>query len=182
MYGLINDALRTLVLSRSNDEVWRRIVRRAGVDDSAFHSMTAYPDEITYKLVGAACAELEVPADALLREFGVHWVLVTAPTRYGAMMDFTGGSFVEFLSNLDHMHERVATLFHNLRQPSFECEELGPGRLRLHYRSQRDGLAPFVVGLLEGLGRRFSITVSVRVAESKVAGADHDVFDVEYSA
>jgi hypothetical protein len=180
MYGMINDALRTLVLARSNDEVWRRVVRRAGVDDSAFHSMTAYPDDVTYKLVGAASDELGVSSDELLRDFGVHWVLVTAPSTYGSLMDFTGRSFVEFLSNLDRMHDRVATLFRNLQQPSFECERIGPGSVRLHYRSHRAGLTPFVVGLLEGLGRRFAITVSVRVVQSKSDGASHDVFAVEY--
>ena len=39
--------------------------------------------------------------------------------------------------------------------PRFSVEDLADGALRVHYRSEREGLAPIVVGLLRGLAGRF---------------------------
>jgi hypothetical protein len=117
-----------------------------------------------------------------LRGFGRHWVLVTAPNHYGALMNFAGTTFAEFLSNLDRMHDRVATMFHNLQQPSFEVEERGPAHLKLHYRSHRAGLAPFVEGLIDGLGERFGVRVEVEHGREGADGDEHDVFSIRYGA
>jgi hypothetical protein len=50
--------------------------------------------------------------------------------------------------------------------------------LKLHYFSHRQGLAPFVVGLMQGLGKMFHTPATVRRVEAKETGADHDVFEV----
>lgn len=182
MYGMINSALRSLVLAKTSEETWLRIVESAETGENVFHSMTPYDDSITYKLVGAASVELKLSPETLLFEFGRHWVLVIAPQQYGKLLDFTGSNIREFLGNLDRMHDRVATLFHNLRQPSFEVENLSDHQLRLHYRSERAGLAPFVRGLLDGLGERFHTSVRVEHEQVKDRGADHDTFLVEHGA
>lgn len=53
--------------------------------------------------------------------------------------------------------------------------------MKLHYYSHREGLAPFVVGLMQGLGKMFKTPVTVRLVEAKTQGADHDVFDVTWT-
>jgi hypothetical protein len=70
--------------------------------------------------------------------------------------------------------------FPALRPPSFEVERIEGGQgLVLHYRSQRTGLAPMVIGLLKGLGRRFSQDISIRQTAHR--GLDHhDVFRIDY--
>ncbi|MBL8683740.1 MAG: heme NO-binding domain-containing protein [Myxococcales bacterium] len=182
MYGLINNSLREMTIARWGAEQWTKVASRAGVTDAVFQNMIPYDDALTYALVGALAEERSIDAGALLREFGVFWVRVVAPSQYGDLMQFTGGSLPEFLSNLDRMHDRVATIYQNLEQPSFSVETLSDTRLRLHYRSRRAGLAPFVIGLLEGLGERFATKVSITHQESKSAGANHDVFLVEHGA
>jgi hypothetical protein len=52
--------------------------------------------------------------------------------------------------------------------------------LLLHYKSERDGLSPMVVGLTKGLGKRFNITCLVKQIEFKSKGADHDIFRVNW--
>ena len=61
MYGLINKAVRGLVLEQFGDDVWARIRGRAGVEEEDFLSMTSYDDAVTYDLVAAASAELGHP-------------------------------------------------------------------------------------------------------------------------
>ena len=41
---------------------------------------------------------------------------------------------------------------HILETLDFTVREAGSGMVEVHYRSEREGLAPFVVGLLKGLG------------------------------
>jgi hypothetical protein len=53
MYGLVNKTLEDMVRSRYGDASWDAINRKAGVDVDASISMDAYPDDVTYKLVGA---------------------------------------------------------------------------------------------------------------------------------
>ena len=58
----------------------------------------------------------------------------------------------------------------------------GDGRIILHYKSIRDGLSDFVIGLLEGLSEHFKQAVEIELIEAKADGADHDVFELSLSA
>ena len=70
-------------------------------------------------------------------------------------------------------------LYPKLRPPEFECTDVEDGSLKLHYRTYREGLTNFVVGLLHGLGQLYETPVTVSVLEEKAKGADHDVFQVK---
>jgi hypothetical protein len=92
-------------------------------------------------------------------------------------MHASGRNTYELLAALDEMHARIALSFPELRPPSFGVERAQDGVL-VEYRSDRPGLAPFVVGLIEGLGRLYRERVEVRQVESRDAGAPHDRFHV----
>lgn len=181
MYGLVNKAVEQMVCMHHGELAWERIKERAGVDVDVFVSNEGYPDDITYRLVAAASAELDLPAEAVLEAFGQHWVLHTAREAYGGLLEAAGRTLPEFLGNLPDFHSRVAMIFPNLQPPRFVCTDVKPGSLRLHYHTHRPGLAPFVVGLLKGLGTMYSTPVEVRVVAACDQGADHDEFDVVWS-
>lgn len=178
MYGLVNKAIEDLALAVGGEETWLRIKEEAGVDVVAFISMDGYPDEVTYALVGAASKVLQRPAEDILRAFGRHWVLYTAKAGYGPLLNSAGSTLVEFLGNLDALHARVGLTMPNLRPPSFEIDELGADTFVVRYYSERAGLAPMVVGLLEGVGERFGHEVRVTHSVTK-DDADHDEFVLE---
>ena len=79
-----------------------------------------------------------------------------------------------FLGNLDNMHARVELSFPALRPPSFRLERTDDG-LMLHYMSDREGLAPMVIGLLRGLGTHFNEEIEVAQVKDR-AEHGHDVF------
>ncbi|UCF48948.1 MAG: heme NO-binding domain-containing protein, partial [Myxococcales bacterium] len=54
--------------------------------------------------------------------------------------------------------------------------------LRLHYYSQRQGLQPFVVGLLHGLAKQLGTRVEVELIEGREMHSDHDTFLVRYGS
>lgn len=180
MYGLVNKAIEDLIRQDHGDATWERIRSKAGVEETVFVGMNAYPDSITYDLVGAASTELGVDAASLLEAFGQHWILYTAREGYGELLSIGGSTLQGFLLHLDELHTRVALSFPELRPPSFHCTNLTEGSLRLHYESEREGLAPMVIGLLHGLGRMFGTEVAVEHVARRRDGADHDEFDVHY--
>jgi hypothetical protein len=184
MYGLLNQALEDFVRTSHGDVVWKQVRDKAGIHLEMFVSMDNYPDEVTGKLVTAAAEVLGLDANRILEAFGEHWVLYTAQAGYGPMLSMFGSNLEEFLLNLDNLHSHVGLTFSELRPPSFRVERVDNGQaLLLHYRSQRTGLAPMVVGLLKGLGRRFSQAIEIRQTARRGAdGHDHDIFRVDYAA
>jgi len=180
MYGLVNKAVEELVVHNFGEEKWEAIKVKAGVDVDVFISNEAYPDEMTYKLVGAASEVLGLPADQILIAFGEHWILNTASASYGPMMKSGGKCLKDFLVNLPDFHTRVTMIFPNLEPPRFECSDIQDGSLKLHYFTHRPGLTSFVVGLVQGLGKLYATPATATILESKETGADHDVFDVRW--
>lgn len=179
MYGLVNKAVQDLVVTQFGKEKWDEIKRKAGIGVE-FISMNPYPDEVTYKLVGAASEVLGLPPDKILETFGEYWTVYTGREGYGEMYRLAGSSFVEFLQNLDNLHVRVGMSFPKLKPPSFRCSDITADSLRLHYYSDRQALAPLVVGLIRGVGRLFDTAVEVTLDRSRGNGQDHDEFLVRF--
>ena len=151
MYGMINEAIRTLVTREAGEEAWNQVLESSGVGEDVFDSMEGYDDSITYSLVGATSETLGLPASDVLEMFGVYWALEVAPQGYGEYFNAFGHDFETFVEGLDEMHVRIAEMLPNLAPPSFEIKKLGDNHFEIHYESPRDGLAPLAIGTLKGL-------------------------------
>lgn len=180
MYGLVNKAIRDMVCSQCGEETWQRIRSRAEVVEDRFLSMESYPDDLTHRLVLAASQELGLPPTQIMEKFGEYWVHYTGQEGYGEMMALAGDTLPEFLGNLDELHARVGVSFPQLQPPQFDCEAADEQELTLHYHSRRQGLAPMVIGLVQGLGDRFDTEVDVTQTAHRESGADHDIFRIRY--
>ncbi|MEH2035291.1 heme NO-binding domain-containing protein [Nostoc sp.] len=180
MYGLVNKAIQDMVCSRFGEETWKKIKHKAEVDVDVFLSMEGYPDDITHKLVKAASVILGLPSSQIMQAFGEFWVQYTAQEGYGEMMDMSGDTLSDFLENLDNLHARVGVIFPKLQPPSFECADMEENSLSLHYRSDREGLTPMIIGLVKGLGTKFDTEVEITQIQSRDDGAEHDEFLVIY--
>ncbi|MFM2431501.1 MAG: hypothetical protein RLZZ511_2714, partial [Cyanobacteriota bacterium] len=146
----------------------------------SFLSMEGYPDDVTHRLVKAASQVLALSPAQIMEAFGQFWVQYTATEGYGELMDMSGDNLPEFLQNLDNLHARVGVSFPQLKPPSFDCDEIDDQQLTLEYRSEREGLAPMVVGLVKGLGNRFDTDVVVEQTHDRADGAEHDEFLITY--
>jgi hypothetical protein len=182
MYGLVNRAIEQMVCRDHGEAVWQAIRQEAGVEVEAFVSNASYPDDVTYRLVGAASKILQTPAEQILNGFGEYWVLHTALESYGPLMRAHGKTCKEFLLKLPAFHARVQLIFPELRPPEFECSDVTDDSLVLHYRTPRPaGLEPFVEGLLKGIGEMFGTPVTTKLLEDRSEGADHSVFHVSWT-
>jgi predicted hydrocarbon binding protein len=180
MYGLVNKAIADMVKSRFGEETWQQIRQKASVENETFLSMEGYPDDVTHRLVRAGSEVLGLSPAEIMQAFGEFWVQYTAAEGYGELMDMSGDDLPEFLQNLDNLHARVGVSFPQLKPPAFESTEVDENTLTLEYRSEREGLAPMVIGLVKGLGNRFDTEVEVDQTKSRDQGADHDEFLINY--
>lgn len=176
MYGLVNRAVCDLVCRNFDEATWLRIKRRAGVDVDVFLSMETYPDAVTVGLVSAAATEMNVTPAAVLELFGEYWIEYAARHGYRDLMQARGDSLFAFIARLDDLHSRLALTFPKLRPPSFRTTDVTDHSMRLHYSSEREGLAPFVVGLVRGLGKLFGSRVHVVHDVQRGGARDHDEF------
>lgn len=180
MYGLVNDAIKGLVVSNYGEPAWEAVKKESGIDVDRFLSHDSYPDQMTFDLAQAAANVLGVPLKTVLHAFGEYWVLVTAKQKYGAMLSTGGGSLKDFLLNLPSFHIRVMLLFPNLQPPEFQVSEVKDHSLNLHYFSDRNGLKDFVFGLINGLGKMYETPVAIELLESRDEGFDHEVFRITW--
>ena len=182
MFGLVNKGIEDMVCNQFGEDIWESIKEKADVDIVTFISMDSYPDDFTYRLVDAASEVLNISPTDVLEAFGRYWVLFTATEGYEELMAITGDTLPEFLQNLDNLHGRVGLSFPNLQMPSFQCSELQPESLNLHYYSDRPGLTPLVIGILKGLGERFKTDVDIRHVSGKSDGKDHEQLAIAHKS
>ena len=179
MYGLINNSLKNMILEQFGEQQWQQVLESSGVPEDSFLTMRSYDDSVTYSLAGAASEVLGAPVEACLEMFGEYWVLETASKSYGMLLDAAGKDMMEFLSNINALHDRITSTFLNYIPPEFFVEKKGNHYL-IHYMSTREGLTPFVVGLLKGLAKRFNIKLDIlSQTELEVDLGAHTIFEVE---
>ena len=180
MYGMINKAIRTLVIREAGEEVWEQVLVASGIDEDVYEDLEAYDDGITFTLVGAVSETLELPPADVLEMFGVYWAVDVAPKGYGDYFNSFGNDFESFVSGLDEMHVRISKMLPSLSPPSFDIEKLGENHFKIHYKSPREGLAPLAIGTLKGIAMHFGGEADITQIEYK-GTAEHDVFEVRFT-
>jgi hypothetical protein len=180
MYGLINAALRELIVARHGRHAWDEIAALAAPDVPAFDKMAPYPDEITYRIVETAHRITGVEVDAIIDQLGELWVSYTDQQGYGPLFDIAGDSLHDFLLSLNTVHARVGRSFPGLRPPSFQFDHVESGVLRMHYLSERSGLCPMIFGVMRGLSSRFGAATVVTEEACARRGAAHCEFLIAF--
>ncbi|MBL4709298.1 MAG: heme NO-binding domain-containing protein [Flavobacteriales bacterium] len=180
MYGIVNQAIQGLVTEQFGEETWQKVKEKSKVNIDTFFNNESYEDKVTYDLAGAAADVLGIPLSEVLIAFGEYWVLKTGMKNYGSLMKSGGGNLKEFLINLPNFHSRVMLIYPNLTPPEFRVSNVDENSLQLHYYSQREGLADFVVGLLQGLGKMFETAITIDLIKSRSEGFDHEICSVHW--
>ena len=179
MYGLVNKAIKDLVVENHGQEKWNAICHEVGHEEADFISMSPYPDKLTYDLVGAASKILNTDANSILEAFGEYWILYTADQGYGDLLDLSGNSFTEFLGNLDILHLRINNMMPELKAPLFSTRNETEDSVELVYKSHRVGLVPVLIGVIRGLGKRFEMVVDIQQLKKDVS-VDGIVFKISW--
>lgn len=161
MFGMIHKSARAMVLEQFGPTAWDQILHSAKLDDGDFVSAQPYPDETTFRLIGAAASTAGLTVDQTLLAFGHHWVKTADQGLYSNVMAILAGSLLEALTNLDRMHASIQIALPDAQLPQFVVVSHDDRSIQLAYYSRREGLESFVSGLLEGLLMRFNQPGSV---------------------
>ena len=161
MYGLINQAIKDLVVNQFGELKWHKICLECRVSTRDFVSMEFYADSITDDLVQASSRELGITRDVVLKEFGKYWVLYTLKEGYGSLMDMFGTDLKTCLQNFNGLHARMGMTLPQLTPPNFKITELGSDVYDIEYSSKQATFTPMVTGCLEGLAQKFQTKVKI---------------------
>lgn len=146
-----------------------------------------YDDETTFKLVVAASNVSGLPMEVCLEEFGRHFLVYCQKNGYDQILRVLGSNLYDFLTNLDNLHDHLASIYPGMRAPSFrvtrnvntntvngadqkdsqEPKASASGSMYLHYYSDRKGLSPIVKGLVMAVAKEFFST-DILVTECKL--------------
>ena len=178
MYGLIHKAMEQMVNENYGEQTWQRIVAASGVPEDSFLTMQSYDDSITFALAGAISEVLDTPLDDCLELFGQYWMAKFSPQGYEMLLRASGNTVFDFLENLDALHDRITSTFVGYRPPSFNVKRQSDNSAMVHYTSSRQGLVPFVIGLLKGLQDRFDVELEIKSVELHTS-EDGDQADIK---
>ena len=135
--------------------------------------------EITLVLDGLGESWTGSLQDEFMGELPLENLKVTA-TRINFTYRPTGVPFpATFSGSYVAAQDRITGTFVDYVPPEFRVESLGENRHLIHYISKREGLTPFVVGLLNGLSLRFETELEIVSQETlPVESGEHTVFEV----
>ncbi|XP_077520446.1 guanylate cyclase soluble subunit beta-1-like [Amblyomma americanum] len=157
MYGFIHCALEDLVTKKFGPETWKTLLEKSGITmhGASFLMHKVYTDDMTLKLVAAACEVLGLDLDTCLEAFGEHFLYFCQQHGYDHILRVLGSNMADFLTNLDNLHDHLASTYPGMRAPSFRVTPGPSGQILLHYYSDRKGLHPIVLGIVKVVGREF---------------------------
>jgi hypothetical protein len=157
MYGMVNQAIKSMVLERFDEATWEEICKRSDLKLRNFAPFEQYDDEITGKLISAIVDLAQIKPTDLLEAFGEYWIINAKNSEYSSILESFATSPVELVDSLDHLHSRLRMIFPNLSPPSFWVEKVNEKEVLVNYNSSRTlPLEYFVIGLLKGIFKMFN--------------------------
>ena len=71
-------------------------------------------------------------------------------------------------------------MYPKLTPPEFKLDNINERSMDIQYFSEREGLQPFVKGLLIGLGKMFNTPVSIEISKSDQCDDHFDIFKISW--
>ncbi|MEZ0607250.1 heme NO-binding domain-containing protein [Fibrella sp. WM1] len=130
-----------------------------------YTSVGTYDHAEMMALVNKLSEHLNVPVSQLLRAYG-RYMFSSFKRDYGIFISRSDSAFSLLSSIQQYIHVEVRKLYPDAELPHFTITQSTPGRLIMHYESERK-LADFARGLIEGCLAHFG--EEAEVAESRVA-------------
>lgn len=159
MKGIVFNLLEEIVASEHGEDTWDDLLDDAGLD-GAYTSLGNYADEELMRLVAAASARLELPADDVVRWFGRHATPIFK--RHYPDLFTPHSSTRPFVLTLNEIiHPEVRKLYPGADVPVFEFDTSSDEILVMGYSSARK-LCTFAEGLLQGAGDIFDEQLTIK--------------------
>ena len=164
MYGLLLENIRSLIVEKYGEELWKKISEKADISQSEFSTDKIYSEDAIFRIVNATEQVTGEAKEKIMEETGLTFVRFIAKYGYDRILKVLGRHMRDFLNGLDNLHEFLRFTFPKLKAPSFFCDDETEHGLKLHYRSSRKGFLHYVSGQIKAVGRLFyNIDVEIEV-------------------
>ena len=150
-----------MAVAELGETEWEALAARNALSSQHFIGVDYYSDAETLSLVSLIAKRLDLPMERTLYEFGRHWVAFAEASAYGRVLQMAGSDLESFIENLDRMHASIKSNMPLASLPSFRVLDSDPRAIQVLYVSERDGLAPFVQGILSAVAERFGESVMI---------------------
>ncbi|MFY0409019.1 heme NO-binding domain-containing protein [Solicola sp. PLA-1-18] len=177
MKGIIFNLVEDIVTAEHGEDTWDALVDQAGVD-GAYTSLGDYPDADLGRLVAAASAALETPADDIVRWIGRQAMPIFVQ-RYPGLFSRHYGTRSFALGLNEVIHPEVHKLYPGAATPQFAFDTSDPSALGMEYRSARQ-MCSFAEGLLYGAGDHFGEDLVITQPRCMKRDDDHCLLVVSH--
>ncbi|MCU0912833.1 MAG: heme NO-binding domain-containing protein [Rhodobacteraceae bacterium] len=118
---------------------------------TGFEAMLIYDDALTGRVLDALAERTGLPREMLLEDLGTYLVRHPNTEAIRRLLRFGGETFAEFLHSLDDLPDRVGLAVPDLRLPSIEVRDLGPGQVLLSTGPGLPGYGQVLAGVLRAM-------------------------------
>ncbi|MEM6340117.1 MAG: heme NO-binding domain-containing protein [Pseudomonadota bacterium] len=167
MHGLINRGIQRFVTDSYGQERWTEVTRLAGLDFVEFEAMLIYDDDVTNRLLKAACNVLDRALLDLMEDLGTYLVSHPNVEALRRLLRFGGVNFVEFLHSLDDLPDRARLAVSDLVIPELELHEHCNGRFELICESPIEGCGHVLMGALRVMADDYGTLAYLEHTESR---------------
>ncbi|ELU08946.1 hypothetical protein CAPTEDRAFT_127209, partial [Capitella teleta] len=154
-YGFVHCAWADMVITNHGADMWQRILKDSGIElgggNFLIHKM--YSDEDTNKLMLTTSRLLSMDLATCMESYGGFFYKYCLESGYDRVLKVLGNNLLDFLCNLDALHDHFDSAYPGMRAPSFRCNPTESGGLLLHYYSERTGLYPMVIGIVKSVAK-----------------------------
>ncbi|XP_032778265.1 soluble guanylate cyclase 89Db isoform X3 [Daphnia magna] len=176
MYGMIFETIQNIFQVEYGDELWDALLERTKYGKrTVFCTHHIYPDDLVMQLANAA---VEVIGNGLtqldfLNYFGRCFIRSFDKYGYEKIIKVCGRYFCDFLTGIDNIHLQMRYMFPKMVSPSMYISHEDVDGVLLHYRTPRNGLCPYLRGLLLQIAEDyFGIQLDVTELPSEPSGED----------
>ncbi len=159
MHGLINRSIQCFVRDTYGSDAWKQITRDAELGFVNFESLMNYPDNMTTRVIDAACARLGKPCDTFLEDMGTYLVSHPNLEPVRRLLRFGGETFQEFLCSLDDLPARVRLAVPDLILPEIELRARSGGSVTISIAKGLPGFGVLMVGVLRAISDDYGTLV-----------------------
>jgi hypothetical protein len=177
MKGIVFNLLEEAVSRDYGEDVWDALLEAAGVE-GAYTSLGSYPDENLMELVGAASSALDMPAQDVVRWFGLNAMPLLA-SRYPQFFEphESARSFVLTLNSI--IHPEVRKLYPGADVPVFDYDTSSEDVLVMGYASRRR-MCAFAEGLIDGAAAHYGERAVIQQPSCMTRGDDRCVLEISF--
>jgi hypothetical protein len=172
MYGMVNKAIRTMIIELTSEKEWKEICDNIEYKEYDFEVFKQYEDSITLNLVLTISKKLKKEPPEILESFGEYWIEFAYKSDYKELLETFASSPNDLIKSLNNLHDRLELSFDELTPPSFDIVEETDSYITVNYYTNRDmPLEYFVKGLLQGIFKHFNQKCDVVMLDETLGDA-----------